>query len=121
MENLFFSIAVSFLFIHELDAIKAKEWKLFIILKDLSEEKAYSIWLALHFPLFLLPILLCSKFFSTNSQYILQIGFDLFLMIHLFLHILFRNYQDYKFSRIQSHVYIILTSVFAFIDILYKF
>ncbi|HMV42064.1 MAG TPA: hypothetical protein PK079_12155 [Leptospiraceae bacterium] len=117
MENLYFGIAVSFLFIHELDAIKAREWKLFIFLKDMSEDKAYSVWLALHFPLFLFPMMIYSKFFSPVYQYRIQFGFDIFLIAHLFLHILFRKNKSYYFTLIQSNIYILLTALFAIADI----
>lgn len=117
MENIYFSIAVSFLFIHELDAIKAKEWKLFIVLKDLKEESAYSLWLALHFPLFLFPLLIVSNIFQPENEKLMKIGIDLFLIVHLLLHIRFRNYKEYQFSAIQSNIYIILTSIFALLDL----
>ncbi|MCZ8155726.1 MAG: hypothetical protein O9264_06385 [Leptospira sp.] len=117
MENIYFCMAISFLFIHELDAIKAKEWKLFIVLKDLKEETAYTIWLALHFPLFLFPLMIVSNVFQPENEKLMKLGIDLFLIIHLFLHIRFRNDKDYQFTSIQSNIYIILTTIFAILDL----
>ena len=35
---------ISLLLIHEMDAIRTKEWKMFIILKDMADETAYKIF-----------------------------------------------------------------------------
>jgi hypothetical protein len=117
MENIYFCIAISFLFIHELDAIKAKEWRLFIILKDLKEEHAYSIWLALHLPLFLFPLLIISDFFQTENGNFMKNGINIFLILHLFIHFSFRKHKEYQFKTLQSNIYIVLTSVFAILDL----
>ncbi len=117
MENIYFCMAISFLFIHELDAIKAKEWKLFIILRDLKEEQAYSIWLALHLPLFLFPLLILSNYMNPFNRKIYIIGIDIFLILHMFLHLFFRNHKDYHFKSLQSNLYIVLTAIFAILDL----
>ncbi|WP_367899145.1 DUF6713 family protein [Leptospira sp. WS58.C1] len=117
MENIYFCIAISFLFIHELDAIKAKEWKLFIILRDLKEEQAYSIWLAMHLPVFLFPLLILSNFMDPYTILIYKIGLDIFLIFHLFLHFLFRNHKEYQFKSLQSNLYIAFTAIFAIFDL----
>ncbi|WP_108976375.1 DUF6713 family protein [Leptospira ryugenii] len=118
METIYFATAISFLFIHELDAIQAKEWKLFIVLRDLQERQAYSIWLALHFPLFLLPFLVVTESFGRDTTIFVRIGIDLFLAFHLFLHIYFRKHRDYHFHSIQSNLYIVFTALFASLDLL---
>lgn len=41
MNTAIFILMLSLLVIHEMDAIRSKEWKMFIVLKDMADEKAY--------------------------------------------------------------------------------
>jgi len=37
---------------HEMDAIRTKEWRMLIILKDIADETAYKIFTLAHLPLY---------------------------------------------------------------------
>ena len=47
-----FFINVSLILVHEMDAIRCKEWKMFIMLKDIKEEYGYLIFTLLHLPIY---------------------------------------------------------------------
>ena len=88
---------LSLLVIHELDAIRRKEWRLFIFLKDLKDELAYQIFALLHLP-FLLLIFWFLTQESVSSQFYFQVVVDIFLIIHLGLHLLLRDHEHNHFA-----------------------
>lgn len=93
-----FILGVSLLATHELDAIRHHEWRLFAFLRPFGEERAYQLFILLHIPLFMLflwPLIAPVRW--------LEITIDLFLIIHVGLHYLFRNHLDYTFSGWLSH------------------
>ena len=93
-----FTLGVVLLFTHELDAIRHHEWRLFAFLRPFGEEGAYQLFVLLHIPLFMLflwPLLMPARR--------LEITIDLFLIIHVGLHYLFRNHSHYTFHGWLSH------------------
>ena len=89
-----FSIELALLFAHEMDAIRNREWRMFLILKDMPDEKAYHIFTLLHIPIYVVIILLLS---ST-----MRIGFiavDVFLIAHMVLHLGFRKHPNNNFNH----------------------
>ena len=62
------------LFAHEMDAVRKQEWKMFIVLKDMKNEKAYLVFLSLQIPLY---------------TAVLMLLFHLFLILHFILLIFF--------------------------------
>ena len=98
LTDFLFFLNLSLLIIHEFDAIRRREWRLFLFLKDMEEERAYQIFALLHLP-FLLLIFWFLTQASSSSQFSFQVVVDIFLMIHLGLHLLFRNHEHNLFSR----------------------
>ncbi|WP_368665131.1 DUF6713 family protein, partial [Paenibacillus borealis] len=47
-----FSINFALLLLHEMDAIRAKEWRMFIILKDMEDNRVFKVFTILHLPLY---------------------------------------------------------------------
>ncbi len=92
-----FFINLSLLVIHELDAIRRKEWRLFVFLKGLDEELAYQIFALLHLPFLILIFWILTQA-SVSSQFSFQVIVDIFLIIHLGLHLLFRDHEHNRFS-----------------------
>ena len=115
MAEILIFTGLSLLFIHEMDAIRKKEWKMFIFLKDLDEETAYKIFTFLHIPLYL--ILFWGIFLTNQSiNYWFSIVLNGFYIFHLFLHLLFRNHKSNKYKNWFSWFLIIGLAV---IGILY--
>jgi len=47
-----FAFNFSLLLLHEMDAIRAKEWKMFAVLKNMNEQNGYIVFSLLHLPLY---------------------------------------------------------------------
>ena len=81
-------LELTLLFVHEMDDIHKQEWKMFIILKDMSEEKGYWCFTLLHIPLYTAILIVLFSSYAWIGYYIL----DIFLIVHLFIHLLFQNH-----------------------------
>ncbi len=80
-----FLFNLSLFLLHEMDAIRRSEWRLFIVLKDMEDSKAYKVFTFLH--LFLYVIILSLLF--SEYQIIVFWFLDLFFIIHAILHLFF--------------------------------
>lgn len=106
-----FAFELALLFTHEMDAIHKKEWKMFIILKDMKEERAYLLFTLLHIPLYTAIILLLLSKYS-------QIGFyitDIFLIAHLFIHIIFTKHPENNLNNRFSKCIIFCAGLLAIV------
>ena len=92
--RILFALELALLFAHEMDAVRKQEWKMFIVLKDMEEERAYSIFMLLHIPLYTVPILLLFSRYYLMASYIV----DAFLILHVFLHWGFRKHRANRLS-----------------------
>lgn len=115
-----FLLNVSLLFVHEMDAIRRKEWKMFIILKDLSEELGYLIFTLLHLPIFFFILLFLMTGFKEFSfkAYLIT---DIALIAHLLVHILFSRHKNNGFAGLFSRSIIYLMGALAIIHLLLLF
>jgi len=57
-QNLFFYLGLSFLMLHEMDAVRRKEWQLIAGLSTLDNERGYILFSVLHIPLFVVLYIL---------------------------------------------------------------
>ena len=96
--NWVYLIGVALLFVHELDAIKHHEWRLFAFLNPLGDENAYRVFTFLHLPLFLIFL-----WMTAYPRLNFEIAVDIFLVVHVGLHFLFRNHPKYEFKGWFSH------------------
>ncbi|MDR2950574.1 MAG: hypothetical protein LBV71_15410 [Prevotella sp.] len=94
-----FYIGLSLFLIHEMDAIRCEEWKMFPVLSSLSDRKGYIIFTTLHIPIFIVIF-----WFITNvtTAGIFTKIFDVFMIIHFLLHLLFLNHEKNKFKDVFS-------------------
>lgn len=104
--NILFALELALLLIHEMDAVRHREWNMFIILKDLSEETAFWVFTLPHILLYALVIFLL----LLNSTIILYVV-DLFLICHLLLHFLFRKHPENQLTSFLSKTIIYLAGV----------
>ena len=106
MSNILIFFGLILLFSHEMDAIRRKEWKMFIFLKDLNEETGYRVFTFLHLPLY---ILLFWGLFIANetTAYYFALGLNIFYIIHLGLHLSFINNKNNEFKGLFSWVLLI--------------
>ena len=97
--DLLFFLLLSLLFMHELDAIRRHEWRMFIILNKFEDEKAFQIFSLLHLPLFILVFWLLAQPVVVLIHFWFQVGLDLFLLVHKILHDHFQQHPANQFDE----------------------
>ena len=112
--TIIFSIELALLFTHEMDAIRRQEWKMFIILKDMEDEKAYYAFLLLHIPLYAAVLFLLLSPFSHIAYYVV----DIFLLAHMLIHLEFRKHPANKLDGTISKMIIDLAGLLAMIHLI---
>ena len=90
---------VSFLSVHELDAIRQREWRFFFAPVTVRDETAYQIFTALHAPLFVVILA-----FIESS--VVQLGVDSFAFAHALVHLRLRNHPLVEFGSWFSRFWI---------------
>ena len=93
-KDFLFFINLSLLVIHEFDAIRRKEWRLFVFLKDLEDELAYQIFTLLH-----LPFLLLIFWFLTQATAPSQFSFQVIVGLGTLQKYTVR-YQNHLFEKV---------------------
>ncbi|WP_353527779.1 DUF6713 family protein [Dysgonomonas capnocytophagoides] len=114
-DNILFYSGLSLFLIHEMDAIRHKEWKMFPILSSLSDRLGYIIFTCLHIPLFI------GIFWFLANASIREIfikTFDIFMIIHLILHVIFLEHRENKFRNLFSWLIIIGISLCGCFDLI---
>jgi len=110
LTNIIFFLGLSLLLVHELDAVKRHEWRIFPILSSLPEKTAYFLFVSLHLPLFTLIL-----FYLTHPNpeigYWFIISMDIFFIAHMGLHGLYKNHKENDFGNGFSKVIIFLTAI----------
>jgi len=113
-ESLFFYLGMSFLTLHELDAVRCREWRIFPLLSLLDDRWGQPIFLLAHIPLFSWVFLELGP--GTPSPQFVR-GFDIFMMVHLGLHLLFLLHQKNEFKDVLSWVIIGGAAVCGLLDL----
>lgn len=112
MNNEAFVLGIAFILVHEMDAIRCREWRIFPGLSLLNERIGMTIFILLHIPIF---YWLAIEIRLGHSTFIM--GFDIFLIIHLFLHILFIWHINNEFKDWISWSIIIGAGLCGAIDL----
>lgn len=100
-----------------MDAIRCKEWRIYPGLSLLSNKPGQLIFIFAHIPLlFILFYLLTSP--ADNSSFI--IGLDIFMIIHIALHLLFLKHKNNEFKDWISWTLITAPGLFGLADLLVK-
>jgi len=95
-----FLSCVSFLFVHELDAVRQREWRFFFAPVAVSDELAYRRFTALHVPLVVVVL-----WFAGSRVF--QLGVDSFAVVHAILHVGLRNHPLLEFDDWFSGLWIL--------------
>jgi hypothetical protein len=117
--HFFFFLGLSFIFTHEMDAIKSREWTIFPLVARLDEKTGYFVFTALHVPLYFL--LLWNLYRPTGLNLSLIRGLDIFFIIHIFLHLLLLRHPKNQFKSVFSWVMILGAGVAGSFDLLVAF
>ena len=95
-----FIAGLCFLLAHEMDAIRAREWRLLPILSRLGDKAGYLAFTALHIPLY--ALLFRGLFGAGTPNRGLVIALDAFFVIHAALHVALRDRPDNAFRSAFS-------------------
>lgn len=91
MNNIVFFIGISFILLHEMDAVRCHEWRIFPGLSLLNDQSGFVLFMLAHVPLFTWLIYCVGNPSFRN-------GFDIFLLIHLGLHLVFLKHPKNEFK-----------------------
>ena len=111
--NGFFALELGLLLTHEMDAIRHKEWEMFIFLKDLPENTAYLVFTLPHILLYALVLF----FLLLNNITILYVV-DIFFICHLLIHFIFRRHPNNQLTGFWSLVIINLAGIIAAVHLI---
>lgn len=112
-----FAVNFSFLLLHEMDAVRAKEWNMFILLKDMKEETAYIVFSLIHLPVYVWVIFTVSQIWSGGYAVVWLIA-DIFLILHAVIHFFFRKHAANGFHSIYSNILIYATGILSIAHLL---
>lgn len=115
MENLFFYLGLSLITMHEMDAVRCREWRIFPLLSMLNDRWGHIVFVFAHVPLFFW-IFWQLTHHTHLSAFI--VGFDIFLMVHLGLHLLFLKHKNNEFKDWISWTIIAGAGICGLIDYL---
>ena len=116
-ENLLFNFGLTFIIIHEMDAIRCKEWRIFPGLNLLGDKWGFIIFIVAHIPL--LVILFIALNNSLDNS-ILIYYLEIFFIVHLALHIIYIKNPKNEFKDLISWTFIVGPALFGLLDIVLK-
>lgn len=93
--HIFFYLGLSLLTMHEMDAMRCREWRIFPGLSLLSDKLGQIIFIFTHIPLFF--FIFWQLTHSPNIEGFIE-GFSIFMLVHLALHILFLKHKNNEFK-----------------------
>jgi hypothetical protein len=118
--HIFFWTGFALMLVHEMDAVRCKEWEIFPLLSSLTDKVGYYVFTAVHIPLYLLAFWALTRRGEMNVSLI--IGLDIFFIVHIFLHLMALKHPRNQFTDFFSWLVIIGSGMAGLIDlILYHF
>lgn len=102
--------------IHEMDAVRCREWRIFPGLSLLSDKLGEMIFIFAHIPLFF--VVFSQLTHNSNLAGFIR-GFDIFMIIHVGLHLLFLTHKNNLFKDFISWTIIIGAGFFGLLDIVF--
>jgi hypothetical protein len=115
--HFYFYIGLIFIIIHEMDAIRCKEWRIFPGLSLLNDDLGYKVFMLAHIPLY---FLIYWKLANDESREVFIHGLSIFFMIHIGLHLLFLLHKKNEFKDWISWLFIVGAGLFGFLDLILK-
>jgi len=107
---LLFNINLLLFVVHEFDAVRCREWRMFLGFKNLSDDSAGRIFSILHIPLFSMVGWLLTQP-DDHLRYWFMVSFDAFWVLHLGLHIAFVRHPENRFTSWFSKTVIALLAL----------
>jgi hypothetical protein len=92
---------MALLVVHELDAVRRREWRMLPFLNRLEDKAAYRAFVLLHAPIVVAFLWLLGHP-SANVRLWFQTFVDAFLVVHVGLHHIFRTHEANEFATTLS-------------------
>lgn len=92
-EHFLFYLALSFFCVHEMDAVRCREWRIFPLLSLANDKWGRAIFILVHIPLFSLLWLQLS---GANHRFIT--GMNVFFILHMLLHLAYLRHKKNEFK-----------------------
>lgn len=109
----YFLLGTTLILMHEMDAMRCREWRIFPGLSLLSDRVGMITFVLLHIPLFYWIL------FEVRVNYDSFVyGFDIFLMVHFFLHLLLLLHKKNEFRDWISWSIISGAGLCGFVDLI---
>ena len=101
MDAFWVVLGFSILVCHEMDAVRAAEWRILPGLSRLGDEAGYRAFTLLHVPIYavLLWYLMTGDDMVSGA---VPVGLSVFYVVHAALHVLLRNLPENHFSGVLS-------------------
>jgi hypothetical protein len=115
---IFFFAGLSFILVHEMDAVKCHEWTILPLVSRLAEKTGYIVFTVLHVALYLL--LFRGIFDKNGINQNLVIGLDIFFIIHIFLHVIYFWHPKNQFKSVFSWIIILGAGIAGLLDMFTK-
>ncbi len=115
--NLFFYLGLLFIIVHEMDAVRCREWRIFPGLSLLNDKIGYRLFLVAHLPLF---YFLFWGLVVQQENGGLITGLDIFFIVHFGLHLLLLRNKKNEFKDWISWTVISGAGFFGFLDLLFS-
>jgi hypothetical protein len=113
--HFYFYIGLIFIIIHEMDAVRCKEWRMFPGLSLLNDDWGFKIFMFAHIPLY---FLIYWKLANTESKETFIYGVSIFFIIHFALHLLFLLHKKNEFKDWISWLFIFGAGFFGLLDLI---
>ncbi len=110
-------IGLAFILMHEMDAVRCHEWRIFPGLSLLSDRLGFIIFMWAHVVLYgLLFIFLLNPL---HRDAVMN-GMSIFFIVHLALHLLFLKHPNNEFTDVHSWLFISGAALFGLLELLNK-
>jgi hypothetical protein len=116
MPHFFFFLGLTFILIHEMDAVRCREWRIFPLLDRINDDKVgYVVFTWAHVPLYLL--LFWGLFGAGELNRSVVRGLDIFFIVHAGLHVLFLRHPKNEFKSVTSWAVILGAGMAGLVDL----
>ncbi len=114
----FFYLGLTFIIMHEMDAIRCKEWRIFPGLSFLNDDWGFKVFMIAYIPLFF--FLLDGLADKENNEALID-GLNIFFVAHLGLHLLFLLHKKNEFKDWISWTIISGAGLFGLADLIIEY
>ena len=102
MKGVLFYLGLALLFTHELDAMPNHEWRVLPLLRSLTDSLGETVFIVGHIPIFAV-VIACIASLNLRTRAMARDIASGFLIIHAFLHFVFRGHAAYQFDSLLSN------------------